>query len=162
MTTNEMTGPASIIGSKRRLPPEVSILGVLVGIALVFEILGWIFVGDSFLANKQLALNFMKAYVASVHEMQDETAFVRVATQLAGIKPDVAQESLRNLYLSETIDVNAITAAAKLGPRFGFTRSDVADKVAALVDFEPLMAATSRTQAQLSGTPPAALKLVRR
>ena len=31
----------------------MSILGVLIGIALVFEILGWIFVGDSFLANKQ-------------------------------------------------------------------------------------------------------------
>ena len=39
--------------AKKRLPPEVSILGVLIGIALVFEILGWIFVGDSFLANKQ-------------------------------------------------------------------------------------------------------------
>ena len=36
-----------------RLPPEVSILLVLVGIAIVFEILGWIFVGESFLANKQ-------------------------------------------------------------------------------------------------------------
>ena len=53
MTTNEIAGPARIVGSKKRLPPEVSILAVLVGIALVFEILGWIFVGDSFLANKQ-------------------------------------------------------------------------------------------------------------
>lgn len=39
--------------SVRRLPPEVSILGVLIGIALVFELLGWYFVGESFLANKQ-------------------------------------------------------------------------------------------------------------
>lgn len=39
--------------SIRRLPPEVSILGVLIGIALVFELLGWYFVGESFLANKQ-------------------------------------------------------------------------------------------------------------
>ncbi|AMS41072.1 ribose ABC transporter permease RbsC [Aminobacter sp. Y103A] len=53
MSTNEIAGPANIIGSKKRLPPEVSILGVLIGIAIVFEILGWIFVGDSFLANKQ-------------------------------------------------------------------------------------------------------------
>ena len=49
-------------------------------------------------------------------------AFVRVATQLAGIKPEVAQESFRNLYFSEIIDVKAITAAAKLGPRFGYTQ----------------------------------------
>ena len=53
MTTNEAVARAGIIGSKKRLPPEVSILAVLIGIAVVFEILGWIFVGQSFLANKQ-------------------------------------------------------------------------------------------------------------
>jgi inositol transport system permease protein len=37
----------------RKLPPEVSILGVLIGIALTFEILGWIIVGQSFLMNEQ-------------------------------------------------------------------------------------------------------------
>jgi inositol transport system permease protein len=39
--------------SARRLPPELSIFLVLVGIALVYEILGWIFVGQSFLMNTQ-------------------------------------------------------------------------------------------------------------
>jgi inositol transport system permease protein len=37
----------------RRWPPEVSILLVLVGIALTFELLGWIVVGQSFLFNSQ-------------------------------------------------------------------------------------------------------------
>ncbi len=37
----------------RKLPTELSILAVLVGIALVFEILGWIFIGQSFLMNQQ-------------------------------------------------------------------------------------------------------------
>jgi inositol transport system permease protein len=37
----------------RRLPPEVSILAVLVVIALMFEALGWMFVRQSFLANEQ-------------------------------------------------------------------------------------------------------------
>lgn len=37
----------------RRLPPEVSILLVLLGIALAFELLGWLFVGQSFLMNSQ-------------------------------------------------------------------------------------------------------------
>jgi inositol transport system permease protein len=36
---------------RRRLPPELSILGVMIGIMLLFEVLGWIFVGQSFLAN---------------------------------------------------------------------------------------------------------------
>lgn len=54
MSTNELGG-TSATGLKkvRRLPPEVSILGVLLGIAIVFEILGWYVVGESFLANKQ-------------------------------------------------------------------------------------------------------------
>ncbi|WP_083217442.1 ABC transporter permease [Thioclava sp. SK-1] len=40
-----------VMQAQRRLPPEVNILFVLVGIALVFEILGWIFQGQSFLGN---------------------------------------------------------------------------------------------------------------
>jgi ribose/xylose/arabinose/galactoside ABC-type transport system permease subunit len=51
---NEL-GDTSKTGLKkvRRLPPEFSILAVLIGIALVFEIIGWYVVGESFLANKQ-------------------------------------------------------------------------------------------------------------
>ena len=74
----------------------------------------------------------------------------------------MAQEAFRNLYFSEMIDVRAITEAAKLGPRFGYTKSDVSAKMAGLIDFGPLMAATGKTQQQLTGTPPGALKLVRR
>jgi inositol transport system permease protein len=39
------------LAARRRLPPELSILGVLVGMMLLFEVLGWIFVGQSFIAN---------------------------------------------------------------------------------------------------------------
>ncbi len=35
----------------RRWPPEISILGVMIGMMLLFEALGWIFVGQSFIAN---------------------------------------------------------------------------------------------------------------
>lgn len=37
--------------AKRRLPPELSILGVMIGMMLLFEVLGWLFVGQSFIAN---------------------------------------------------------------------------------------------------------------
>ena len=36
---------------RRRLPPELSILGVMIGMMALFEALGWIFVGQSFIAN---------------------------------------------------------------------------------------------------------------
>ena len=77
---------------------------------------GVVIANTDFLANKALATNFMKAYVASLHEMQNEAAYVKVATQLAGIQPAVAQEAFKNLYFSEIIDVKAITEAARLGP----------------------------------------------
>ena len=37
----------------RKLPPEVNIFLVLIGISLVFEVLGWLFQGQSFLFNAQ-------------------------------------------------------------------------------------------------------------
>lgn len=45
--------PASARHRARRLPSEVSILMVLAGLALAFELLGWIFVHQSFLLNEQ-------------------------------------------------------------------------------------------------------------
>ena len=42
-----------ITKQRRRLPQELSILTVLIGVALVFEVLGWIVQGQSFLANTQ-------------------------------------------------------------------------------------------------------------
>ena len=54
MATNISTAaPTSEIrpAGRRRLPPELSILGVMIGMMLLFEVLGWIFVGQSFIAN---------------------------------------------------------------------------------------------------------------
>lgn len=52
--TNEL-GNTSATGLKsvRRLPPEISILFVLLGIIIAFEVLGWMLIGESFIANKQ-------------------------------------------------------------------------------------------------------------
>src|SRR4051794_33819386 len=44
---------APIAKPRRRVPPEVNILSILVLVAVVFEILGWIFQHQSFLANPQ-------------------------------------------------------------------------------------------------------------
>ncbi|WP_105371169.1 ABC transporter permease [Neorhizobium huautlense] len=37
----------------RRMPPEANIFLVLIGIALIYEILGWLLIGQSFLFNQQ-------------------------------------------------------------------------------------------------------------
>ena len=55
MAIQDASNPAataeSPVRGRRRLPPELSILGVMVGMMLLFEVLGWIFVGQSFIAN---------------------------------------------------------------------------------------------------------------
>ncbi len=43
----------AVTRARRRLPSELNILLVLVGISLTFEILGWLLQGQSFLANPQ-------------------------------------------------------------------------------------------------------------
>ncbi len=123
---------------------------------------GGILASTDFLANKTLATNFMKAYVASIHEMQDRAAYIKFTTQLTGIKPAVADLAFNNLYFSEMIDLPAIIGAAKLGPRFGYAKTDLSAKVPDLVDFGPLMDATGKTRKQLTGTPSQALALLRR
>ncbi|NWJ25297.1 ABC transporter permease [Rhizobium sp. RM] len=50
-TITQSTAPSPT--AKRRLPSELNILLVLIGISLTFEILGWIFQGQSFLGNTQ-------------------------------------------------------------------------------------------------------------
>lgn len=52
MTTNSIA-PETVAKQMRRLPQELNIFLVLIGISLVFEILGWIFQGQSFLMNWQ-------------------------------------------------------------------------------------------------------------
>jgi ABC-type nitrate/sulfonate/bicarbonate transport system substrate-binding protein len=123
---------------------------------------GGILANTDFLTNKDLVASFMKAYVASVGEMQQEDAFVKVATQLAGITPEVARESFKNMYFSEMVDLDAIKKAAEIGSRFGYTKADVSNKVESVVDLAPLKAATGKNDSELIGTPPAAQKIVRR
>jgi inositol transport system permease protein len=47
------TAPHGEMQRRRKMPPEANIFVVLIGIALFFELLGWIFVGQSFLMNTQ-------------------------------------------------------------------------------------------------------------
>ena len=64
MTTSTIANTAETIRI-RKVPPEVNILIVLVGISLVFEILGWILQGQSFLLNTQ-RLSIMILQVAVI------------------------------------------------------------------------------------------------
>lgn len=50
-TETETATQSPSLPVRKRLPPEINILMVLVGIALLFEVLGWFIVGQSFLTS---------------------------------------------------------------------------------------------------------------
>ena len=50
-TPNMLNNKPDLAVSSKKMPPELSILLVLIGISVFFEILGWMLVGKSFLAN---------------------------------------------------------------------------------------------------------------
>jgi ABC-type nitrate/sulfonate/bicarbonate transport system substrate-binding protein len=114
------------------------------------------------LADKTLAANLMKAYLAGMEEIRDPAVFTRLVMNVTGITAEAAALSFRNQIFSEKIDVNAIKTAAKLGPQFGFTKSDTSGKVESLIDFGPLMAASGKSREELVGPPKEALALIRR
>lgn len=107
-------------------------------------------------------MGFLKALLDRIWELRTEQSFAAFTTQLAGIAPEAAREAFKHPYFSEMIDVRAITEAAQLGPRFGFTHADVSFKAGSLIEFAPLVAATGMGRRQLSGTPSEAQRLVRR
>lgn len=114
------------------------------------------------LADKAFAANLMKAYLASMAEIQDPAVFTKLVTNVTGVSAEVAALSFRSQVFSEKIDVKAIVGAAKLGPTFGFTKADPSGKVESLIDFGPLMAASGKSKEDLTGPPKEALALVRR
>jgi len=113
------------------------------------------------LADKELAANFAKAYLASMEQVRDEEYFKKLVVSVTGVTPEVAALAFRNMVFSERIDVGAIVGAAKLGPQFGFTKSDTSSKVESLIDFAPLMAASGRSGADLIGPPKEAKAIIR-
>jgi ABC-type nitrate/sulfonate/bicarbonate transport system substrate-binding protein len=115
-----------------------------------------------FLADTSLAANFMKAYLHSMEEIRDPKLFKTLVMQVTGVSEAVAETSMRNQVFSEKIDVSAIAGAAKLGPEFGFTKTDTSNRVERLIDFGPLMSASGKSREELTGPPKEATAIVRR
>ncbi len=138
MTTATPETGTSTTGLKkvRRLPPEVSILGVLVGIALIFEILGWYFVGESFLANKQrLSIIVLQVAVIGIIAIGVTQVIITAGVDLSSgsivgltamVAASLAQSATnsRAVYLDYgLVDINPvfpIAAGLALGALLGF------------------------------------------
>ena len=138
MTTAAPEVGTSTTGLKkvRRLPPEVSILGVLLGIILVFEILGWIFIGESFVANKQrLSIIVLQVAVIGIIAVGVTQVIITAGVDLSSgsmvgfiamVAASLAQSATntRAVYLEQGwVDLNPIfpiVAGVTLGASLGF------------------------------------------
>ncbi|SVB78511.1 uncharacterized protein METZ01_LOCUS231365 [marine metagenome] len=75
----------NFISSYRKLPPEFNIFLVLLGIALVFEILGWIFIGQSFLLNKRrLVIMILQVSVIGIIAVGVTQVIIMAGIDLSG------------------------------------------------------------------------------
>lgn len=116
---------------------------------------GGILANTDFLANTELAEAFMAAYVESIEEMStDEEAFVALGTEVSGVSEEVAREAYSHVRFSYNIDREAILAAARLGPEFGYADQDYSEQVEAILDYSLLEAVTGMSEEELSGPAP--------
>ena len=73
---------------------------------------------------------------------QNKDKAADVIAQFAGVNRDVIDEALKHATLDYRVDVATAVAVAKEGPKFGFTKADMSDKVPSYFDLTDLAEAT--------------------
>ena len=114
----------------------------------VNQILG---ANTDFLKDRTTVVNFLKAFVeAKDYYSQNRDKAVEVISQYTGVGKDVINEALKHATWEYRVDIPTAIAIAKEGPKFGFTKADVSDKVAAYFDISYLAEATGKPIDQLT------------
>lgn len=104
-----------------------------------------------FLKDRKTVVNFLKAYIeAKNYFSQNRGKAVEVISEYTGVSKDVINEAMKHSSWDYRVDVQTAIAIAKEGPKFGFTKADMSDKVAAYFDLSFLSEATGRPVDQLS------------
>ena len=105
---------------------------------------------SDFLKDRQTAINFLKAYLdAEKYYLQNRDKAIEVAMQYTGVSKEVVDEALKHATLEHRVDVQTAIDVAREGPKFGFTKADVSDKVASYFDLSYLAEATGKPVSQL-------------
>jgi sulfonate transport system substrate-binding protein len=103
-----------------------------------------------FLKDRRTAVNFLKAYLdAERYYLQNRDKAIEVIIQVTGVGKDVVAEALKHATLEHRVDVQTAIDIAKHGPKFGFTKVDMSDKVASYFDLGYLSEATGKPTSEL-------------
>jgi ABC-type nitrate/sulfonate/bicarbonate transport system substrate-binding protein len=98
-----------------------------------------------FLKDRQTVVSLLKAYLeATNYYVQNRDKAIDVAVQFSGVSKDVVVEAFKHATLEHRVDVDTAVAIAKEGPKFGFTKSDVSEKVPSYFDLSYLSEATGK------------------
>jgi sulfonate transport system substrate-binding protein len=104
-----------------------------------------------FLKDRQTAVSLLKAYMdAKDYYEQNQEKAIEIAVQLSGVARDVVVEAFKHVTLEHRVDVQTAIAIAKEGPKFGFTKTDMSDKVASYFDLSYLAEATGKSINELT------------
>jgi sulfonate transport system substrate-binding protein len=104
-----------------------------------------------FLKDRQTAVALLKAYLdAENYYVHNRDKEIEVVTQFTGVSKDVVEEAIKHATLDHRVDVQTAIAIAKQGPKFGFTKADMSDKVASYFDLSYLAEATGKPVDQLT------------
>jgi len=98
-----------------------------------------------FLKDRQTAVTLLKAYVeAENYYVQNREKAIEVIVQFTGVGKDVVAEALKHATMEHRVDVDTAVAIAKEGPKFGFTKVDMSEKVPSYFDLSYLSEATGK------------------
>ena len=98
---------------------------------------------SEFLKDRKLAVTFLKAYVEAMDFYRNNTdKTLALVAQYTGGSHAILDEAIRHSRWSYRVDVQNAINVARQGPKFGFTKADMSDKVASYFDLSYLAEAT--------------------
>ncbi len=104
-----------------------------------------------FLKDRTTAINFLKAFLeAQEYYANRPDELVALMSQYTGVTKEILTAALPRSGWDNRVDIHTAINVAKQGPKFGFTRTDMSDKVASYFDLSYLSEASGRPIAELS------------
>jgi len=104
-----------------------------------------------FLKDRKLAVTFLKAYVEAMNfYIKNPDKTVALVAQYTGGSQAILNEAMKHSQWDYRVDIQNAINVAKQGPKFGFTKADMSDKVASYFDLSYLAEATGKSVDQLS------------
>jgi ABC-type nitrate/sulfonate/bicarbonate transport system substrate-binding protein len=103
-----------------------------------------------FLKDRKLTVMFLKAYVEAMDfyaRNPDKT--LALIAQYTGGSPAILKEAMKHSQWTYRVSIQNAINVAREGPKFGFTKTDVSEKVAGYFDLSYLAEATGQSVEQL-------------